>query len=105
MRLTAILAALWFLPGASGAEPAEFFEAKIRPLLVRRCYACHTEKASGGLRVDSRPALLKGGKSGPAIVPGEPAQSLLIQAVSHTHVRLRMPPTGRLDPQDVANLD
>jgi cytochrome c553 len=55
--------------------------------------------------VDSRAALLKGGKSGPAIVPGAPAQSLLIQVVAHTHARLKMPPTGKLDPQDVANLD
>jgi len=105
MRFSAILGALSLLPAASGAEPAELFEAKIRPLLVNRCYACHTDKASGGLRVDSRAALLKGGRSGPAVVPGVPAQSLLIQAVSHTHARLRMPPTGTLDPQDVANLD
>ena len=105
MRFTAILAALLFVSAASGAEPAEFFEAKIRPLLINRCYACHTDKVSGGLRVDSRAALLKGGKSGPAIVPGAPAQSLMIQAVAHTHGRLRMPPTGKLDPQDVANLD
>lgn len=100
-----MLAALWFVSAAYGTEPAEFFEAKIRPLLINRCYACHTDKAIGGLRVDSRAALLNGGKSGPAIVPGAPAQSLLIQAVAHTHLRLRMPPTGRLDPQDVANLD
>src|SRR5262245_39638484 len=105
MRSTAILAALWLLPAASGAEPGEFFEANIRPLLVNRCYACHTDKASGGLRVDSRASLLKGGKSGPAILPGNPAQSLMIQAVAHTHARLKMPPTGKLDPQDVANLD
>src|SRR4051794_14074532 len=109
MRPAAILVTFWvtfwLTPAASGAEPAEFFEAKIRPLLVNRCYACHTDKASGGLRVDSRAALLKGGKSGPAIVPGTPAQSLIIQAVSHTHARLKMPPTGRLDSQDVANLD
>src|SRR5689334_12854014 len=102
MRSPAILAALWFLPAASGAEPAEFFEAKIRPLLVNRCYVCHTDKASGGLRVDSRAALLKGGKSGPAIVPGAPAQSLMIQAVAQTHPRLKMPPTEKLDSQDIA---
>ena len=69
MRI-AIFLALALL--ASAAEPTEFFEAKIRPLLVNRCYACHTDKASAGLRVDSRAALLKGGKSGPAIVPGDP---------------------------------
>lgn len=105
MRLSGILGALSCLTAAFAAEPAEFFEAKIRPLLVNRCYACHTDKASGGLRLDSREALLKGGKSGPALVPGTPSQSLLIQAVARTHARLKMPPTGPLDPQDVANLD
>ncbi len=95
---------------AFAAEPGtpeaagEFFEAKIRPLLVSRCYACHTDTATAGLRLDSRAALLKGGKSGPAIVPGKPDDSLLIQAVAHRHARLKMPPNGQLEAQEVANL-
>jgi len=79
------------------AEPAglEFFEQKIRPLLAERCHACHsaqTPEPKGGLRVDTRDGLLKGGDSGPAIVPGKPQRSLLIAAVRHQD-RV-MPPKG-----------
>ena len=62
-------------------EKIEFFEARVRPVLANNCYACHTENKLGGLRVDSRVALLQGGKSGPAIVPGRPEESLLIKAI------------------------
>ena len=60
---------------------AEYFEAKVRPVLAANCYDCHTDQAFGGLRLDSREGLLKGGASGPAIVPGDPDKSLMIQAV------------------------
>jgi mono/diheme cytochrome c family protein len=70
---------------------SEFFEARIRPLLVTHCYDCHTDAAQGGLRVDSRAALLKGGQRGPALVPGQPDDSLLLQSVQQTHTTLRMP--------------
>lgn len=69
----------------------EFFEARIRPLLISQCYECHAETANGGLRVDSRQALLTGGESGPAIVPGDPDQSLLIQAVKRLPNAPQMP--------------
>src|SRR5215472_2755779 len=75
----------------SASEKIEFFEARIRPVLANHCYACHTESKLGGLRVDSRVALLEGGKSGPAIVPGRPDESLLIKAVKHADPRLKMP--------------
>src|SRR5690349_6254455 len=67
----------------SGADDRDaLFEAKIRPVLVGTCFACHGDvQTSGELRVDSREALLKGGDSGPAIVPGNPEQSLLIHAI------------------------
>src|SRR5690349_3744526 len=58
------------------AEGIEFFEKKIRPLLVERCHECHgPQKQRGGLRLDSRSAVLKGGDNGPALVPGEPGNS------------------------------
>ena len=103
MRWVCILI-LWTLicgaPRVSLAETdvsSEFFEAKIRPLLVRRCLRCHGPKtAQRGLRVDSRPALLRGGESGPAIKPGHPETSLLIQAVRYHADGLQMPPSGRL---------
>ena len=84
---------------------AEFFESKVRPLLLGKCGACHgANQQKAGLRVDSLAALLKGGKSGTAIVPGNPANSLLIQAISHSNPKLLMPPTGKLDTAQIETL-
>jgi len=58
----------------------------------------------GGLRLDSCAGVLAGGKSGPAVVPGKPEESLLVQAVSHTHERLKMPPQGKLKDEEIADL-
>jgi hypothetical protein len=82
----------------------DFFEMRVRPILAQNCFACHTKSALGGLRLDSREAVLKGGKSGPAIVPGKAADSLLISAVERTHARLKMPPQGALKSEEVADL-
>ena len=82
-------------PQDQPANRADFFETKIRPILATECYSCHTDSALGGLRLDSREAMLRGGKSGPAIVPGEPDKSLLIQAVRQTGA-LKMPKGGKL---------
>src|SRR5215470_4040649 len=81
-----------------------FFEERIRPTLSENCYACHSDAAASGLRVDSREGLLKGGKLGPAIVPGDPDHSILIQVVSHTHARLRMPPNSTLKEKQIEAL-
>jgi len=98
-----------FLPGLLAAPPlpggpADFFETRIRPLLANKCFACHTDAKLGGLRLDSRDAIVRGGKTGPAIVPGKPEESLLIQAVSRRHERLKMPPTDPLAEPEVADL-
>ncbi len=77
---------------------------KVRPVLVQNCYPCHATMRMGGLRLDSREALMKGGNSGAAIVPGKPEQSLLIQAVRRTHSRIQMPPTGKLNDGEIAAL-
>lgn len=80
---------------------AQFFEAKIRPILVSHCYDCHSENSDeigGGLLVDSREGLLRGGESGPAVVPGSVKESLLISSLEFTD--FEMPPTGKL-PADV----
>src|SRR6516164_8955296 len=69
----------------------EFFEKRVRPVLIERCYSCHSAtapKLKGGLRLDSLEAALKGGDSGPAVVAGEPQKSLLIEAVSYQNVDL-----------------
>ncbi|MBI1788559.1 MAG: PSD1 domain-containing protein [Acidobacteria bacterium] len=87
------------------AEDArEFFEMRVRPVLVRNCYACHTASRMGGLQLDSGENALKGGNSGPAIVPGDPEKSILIAAVSHTHSKLKMPPQGKLSEAEIADL-
>src|SRR5215831_1420160 len=86
------------------AASAEFFEAKVRPVLAANCYDCHTDERMGGLRLDSREALLKGGKRGAAIVPGDPDASLLIRAVQQTNETLKMPKGGRLKPEEIAAL-
>ena len=89
---------------SSPDDPAEFFEVRIRPILADNCFACHTSSNLGGLRLDSRESILKGGNSGPAIKPGNAAESLLIQAVSHTHERFKMPQGGKLTEGQIAHL-
>jgi hypothetical protein len=84
-------------------QGAEFFETHIRPVLVERCYECHSAQAKvlqGGLRLDSAERLLAGGDSGPAISTTEPEESLLISALRYE--ALEMPPTGKL-PDEVIN--
>src|SRR6476620_5219891 len=91
-------------PAPASAPPAtEVFEATIRPILAANCYDCHTDQRMGGLRVDSREALLKGGRTGPAIVPGDPEKSLRVQAIRQTGA-LKMPKGGVLRPDDVTAL-
>jgi hypothetical protein len=78
-------------------EQLTFFETKIRPVLIASCYECHASDAKiiqGGLRLDSRAGLLKGGDTGAAIVAGNPDGSLLIQALRYSDIE--MPPKGKL---------
>lgn len=96
-------AILLCIPLAAGT-PEEFFESRIRPLLSRHCYTCHTALASGGLRLDSRGAILKGGSRGPAVVPGNPDESLLIRAVRYQDERIKMPPVKKLEDEEIADL-
>jgi hypothetical protein len=78
---------------ATSEDAETFFELKIRPVLAANCVKCHgASRASGGLRLDSRASLLKGGDSGPAIIPGDPAGSLLVKAIGHEDEDLKMPP-------------
>jgi hypothetical protein len=95
---------------AAGKEGLDFFEKKIRPVLVERCYECHSsgaKKLEGSLRLDTRETARKGGDLGPAIVPGEPDKSLLIQAIRYTDENLQMPPKekGRLPAEVVADFE
>jgi hypothetical protein len=75
----------------TGAQAADVFETKIRPLLAANCFACHSESAMAGLRVDSREGLLRGGETGAAIVPGNPDESTLIKVLQHADGYPKMP--------------
>ncbi len=81
----------------------KFFESKVRPLLASKCVQCHgAEKQKGELRLDSLAAMLKGGESGPAVVPAKPAESLLIEAINYES--FEMPPKGQLSADSIAVL-
>lgn len=96
MRLLLVLAL-----AAGGARGNDFFETRIRPALAGKCFACHSASKLGGLDLTSREAMLQGGKSGPAIKPGDPDASLLIQAIRQSHERLKMPPGGKLPDAEI----
>lgn len=98
------------LSAAPAPTPAalDFFETKIRPVLAQDCYECHRTggKKKAGLALDHRQALLTGGDSGPAIVPGDPAASLLLQAIRHDSDDLAMPKAGaKLEPGVIADFE
>ena len=78
-------------------QDVEFFETKVRPVLSQHCYGCHgAEKQKGGLRLDHIQFVLEGGDTGPALVPGKAAESLIEAAVGYNNVDLQMPPKGLL---------
>ena len=96
----------WADDPALDRQRLDFFESKIRPVLVKNCYECHaadSKKISGGLLVDSRQGLLEGGESGPAVVPGDLKESLLISALKYDG--FEMPPTGMLSPEIIADFE
>ena len=85
----------------------EFFEKRVRPVLVESCYKCHSatsEKLKGGLHLDSRAGLLKGGDTRAAIVPGNPEKSLLVEAIRYGNPDLEMPPKAKLSEAQIADL-
>lgn len=87
------------------AQDSERFEREVRPILATRCHSCHGEKAAfAGLRLDSREAMLKGGDSGPVLVPGQPSASKLVAALQGRGMK-RMPPTAPLPAQEIAILE
>ena len=113
---TLIAAFCWFVVGIElqaattpSHDPAgvEMFEKHIRPIFVENCYKCHSadaEKVKGGLLLDTREGLLKGGETGPAIIPGNPEKSLLIKAVRYADENLQMPPKNKkLSPEQIAD--
>jgi len=106
-RVFAVLLTFALRSLAIGAAADEnFFETKVQPLLVERCYECHShaKKIKGGLTLDSRSGWEKGGAGGPAVVPGAPEKSRLIAAVRYADKDLQMPPKHRLSAAEIAVL-
>ncbi|MEO1615738.1 MAG: DUF1553 domain-containing protein, partial [Planctomycetota bacterium] len=103
-----VVAFLQSVPGGAFGDPISrddiaFFETKVRPLLARHCVECHgAEEPSGELRLDDYESLIVGGASGPAVVPGKPSESLLIDAINHNGYE--MPPDGKLMQSDIETL-
>lgn len=114
-RPTLLSGLLLFVAGMSGAtlraeptaEELDFFEKRIRPVLVEHCLDCHsdTEKVKGGLIMDNREALLIGGDSGPAMVPGDPDKSRIIEAIRYKNRDLQMPPKNQLTAEQIRDLE
>src|SRR5262245_33585726 len=108
-----LVAALSAAPAVRADEktPADgiaFFEQKVRPLLIKHCYECHSaeaKKLKGGLRLDTHEGTLQGGANGPVIVARDPARSRLIRAVRYTDEALKMPPKAKLSAQEIADLE
>ena len=114
-RLMAIVGAglvVWFaseihageIRAAEPGDGVDFFERKVRPILVQRCYECHSRSAKhlqGELSLDHRAGILKGGETGPMLIPGKPDESLLVEAIRYDG-DTQMPPSGKLPDQEVA---
>src|SRR3954463_15878925 len=100
-----------FLPGGRAETDEQraanaFFEKEVRPVLVNRCYECHGEKKKkGSLRMDDISYINEGGDSGPALVPGKPAESLMIKAIHRTDKDFEMPPKEALPEKEIAVLE
>ncbi|TMQ33544.1 MAG: DUF1553 domain-containing protein [Planctomycetota bacterium] len=111
MNVTAFVAMLGLLlptaaPAAEASRQFEFFEQHIRPVLIKHCYRCHSANATkvkGGLLLDTRDGLRKGGSRGPALVPGNPGSSLLLKALRYED--LEMPPSGKLPDKVIADFE
>jgi len=108
MRLAVFVLLVLFPAVARAADPSgvEHFEKHVRSILVEKCLSCHAgEKPKGGLRLDSRQAVLEGGRGGTVVVPGKAKDSRLVAAIRHLNEDLKMPPTGKLAEREIAALE
>jgi hypothetical protein len=95
-------------PRKPSSDEVDFFETKIRPVLVQSCYSCHSHDAKelqGGLRLDSRAGVLKGGDDGPVVVPGKPEASNLLKAIRYGEDFSHMPPKGKLPAKVISDFE
>lgn len=97
-------AALLVTSSLRAEEASQLFNGKIRPLLESKCFDCHSAKAEevkSGLKLDTLEDILKGGATGPAIVPGDPEGSFLLKALRYEETDYQMPPAGKLSDEDI----
>src|SRR5579871_2602208 len=100
-----ITAAFFTFPLQAQSPSVELFEKEIRPVLVEKCYGCHSSKLKspmGGLVLDSKAGVKRGGNGGPIIVAGDPKSSRLYRALTYNDTELRMPPTGKLPDEKIS---
>jgi Protein of unknown function (DUF1553)/Protein of unknown function (DUF1549)/Planctomycete cytochrome C len=108
MRRCGLCVLLLCVSSFAQAPDTSFFESKIRPVLVAKCYGCHASTLSSpqsGLSLDTKAGVLKGGDGGPVIIPGKPAESRLLTALRYTDPDLQMPPTGKLSDSVIADFE
>jgi Protein of unknown function (DUF1553)/Protein of unknown function (DUF1549)/Planctomycete cytochrome C len=108
MRWCSVWMVLVCAPLVAQTPDTAFFETRIRPVLVAKCYACHASNLpspTSGLALDTKAAVLKGGDGGPVIVPGKPADSRLLTAIRYTDPNLQMPPNGKLSDSVIADFE
>jgi hypothetical protein len=110
LRKSILCVSIFVLPTvavAAAVDGMEFFEKKVRPVLVERCYECHStsKKIKGGLALDSKAGVLQGGDSGPTLVAGEPDKSRLIEAIRYKNQDLQMPPKGAIAAEEISILE
>ena len=106
MRYLPLILLFPVTPLAAADKDVEFFETKIRPVLLQHCYECHSAAAKeiqGGLRLDSRPGVRKGGETGAVVVAGKPGESLLMAALRHESIK--MPPKGPLPAEVIKDFE
>jgi hypothetical protein len=99
---------LFAFPAFGEDDSAKLFKDSVRPLLERKCFQCHSEKADelkGNLKLESLETILKGGDQGPAIVAGDVENSFLLRAIRYQVEDFQMPPAGKLPDDDVALIE
>lgn len=107
MRRFAPISLLALTAAGAADDGVAFFESKVRPLLVKHCYECHSQesKVKGGLLLDRKEGWQQGGDAGPALVPGDPDRSLLIHSIRYENEDLQMPPKSKLNEADIRILE